>query len=140
MAYTVMGDAVNLGSRLEGLTKQYGVGLIISETTRAAVADILCRELDKVKVKGKDIPVTIYEPLGIAEELSNKEKQELEQYKLMLALYHKQHWNEAEQLLLELQIIFPEKMIYKIYLERIEHFKHHPPGEQWDGIFIHTSK
>jgi adenylate cyclase len=64
IAYTVMGDAVNLGSRLEGLTKQYGVQIIASETTVAAVPEYAFRELDRVRVKGKDLPVVIYEPLG----------------------------------------------------------------------------
>ncbi len=64
-SYTVMGDAVNLGSRLEGLSKQYGVGIVISETTRAQVKNIVCRELDRVRVKGKDDPVAIYEPLAL---------------------------------------------------------------------------
>ena len=65
-SYTVMGDAVNLGSRLEGITKQYGVGIIVGETTRALLKeDVVFRELDRVRVKGKAEPVGIYEPLGL---------------------------------------------------------------------------
>jgi adenylate cyclase len=65
-SYTVMGDAVNLGSRLEGITKQYGVGFIVGESTRELVKkEFVFRELDLVKVKGKDRPVGIYEPLGV---------------------------------------------------------------------------
>jgi adenylate cyclase len=64
VAYTVMGDEVNLASRLEGITKQYGVGLIVGENTRNAVPDFVYREIDHVRVKGKDRPISIYEPLG----------------------------------------------------------------------------
>jgi hypothetical protein len=64
-AYTVMGDAVNLGSRLEGITKQYGVGILVGEGTRKAIKDIVFREVDRVQVKGKEEPVAIYEPIGL---------------------------------------------------------------------------
>src|SRR6185295_17061738 len=64
-AYTVMGDAVNLGSRLEGITKQYGADIIIGEGTKALISGIICREIDRVRVKGKDEAVTIFQPLGL---------------------------------------------------------------------------
>src|SRR6185436_14566734 len=67
-AYTAMGDAVNVASRLEGRTKAYGVGILVGEATRNRVQDVVFREIDRVKVKGKDEAITIYEPLGLQSE------------------------------------------------------------------------
>ena len=64
-AYTVMGDAVNLGSRLEGITKEYGADIIVGEGTKERISGFVFREIDRVRVKGKDEPVAIFEPLGI---------------------------------------------------------------------------
>ena len=89
LAYTVLGDAVNLGARLEELTKSYGVQIIISEFTQAAVPGIACRELDKVK--GKDVPVTIVEPIGLKEELDEKLQASLDTHHATLALYRAQN-------------------------------------------------
>ncbi len=71
-AYTVLGDAVNLGSRLEGITKMYGVDFVVSENTAHSAGRYHYRELDKVRVKGKDLPVTILEPIGLEHELSEE--------------------------------------------------------------------
>src|SRR3970282_678962 len=91
MAYTVMGDAVNLGSRLEGLTKQYGVHIIVSEFTREQLPDFLFRELDCVRVKGKDEPVSIYEPIGLAGQVDQETENELALYREALKLYRAQN-------------------------------------------------
>ncbi len=140
IAYTVMGDAVNLGSRLEGLTKGYGVEIIVSETTRAAVPEYAYRELDRVRVKGKDDPVTIYEPLGLAETLDKATRDELKLYRHALELYRRQDWDMAELQFLNLQRMVPSRLLYTIYAERIVHFREHPPEPDWDGVFTHVTK
>ncbi|MBF0142649.1 MAG: adenylate/guanylate cyclase domain-containing protein [Magnetococcales bacterium] len=140
MAYTVLGDAVNLGSRLEGLTKQYGVLMIVGEETKAQVEELLFRELDRVRVKGKAEPVAIFEPVGLKEQIGQETRTELEVYHQAVELYRQQRWKDAEKRFKALQQRDPERGIYNIYLERIAHFVQHPPGAAWDGVFTHTSK
>jgi adenylate cyclase len=139
-AYTVMGDAVNLGSRLEGLTKNYGVEMIVNETTAAAVPEFAYRELDKVRVKGKDRPVTIFEPIGPKEEVSGEVRSELKLYRESLRLYREQNWDRAELQFLNLQKAHPERMLYGEYVRRINLFRASPPPSDWDGVFTHESK
>ncbi|MFQ5661426.1 MAG: CHASE2 domain-containing protein [Gammaproteobacteria bacterium] len=140
MAYTVLGDAVNLGSRLEGLTKSYGVEIIVSGSTRAAVPDFVYRELDVVRVKGKDKPISIYEPLAPATEISNMEFKEIVLHEQALKNYRKQDWDTAELQFRQLQELSPGRKLYPLYLERIEEFRIGPPGPDWDGVYTHTSK
>jgi adenylate cyclase len=139
-AYTVMGDAVNLGSRLEGITKQYGVGIIAGERTRNAVADIVFKELDRVRVKGKDRPVAIYEPIGPAADVDAATMNELKIFAEALVLYRAMSWDAAERQLLDLQKAFPNKYLYRLYLERIGYFRSQPPLPDWDGVFQFTTK
>lgn len=138
--YTILGDAVNLGSRLEGLTKLYGVDIITSESTRHKVPEFEYRELDRVRVKGKDKPVTIYEPLGLLENVDNAERKLLRQFHIGIKQYRAQNWDAAEREIFSLSQLDPDRKIYKIYLDRIMHFRQEPPGENWDGCFTHTSK
>ena len=140
MAYTVMGDAVNLASRLESITKQYGVGIIVGEHTQKAVPDVVFRELDRVRVKGKDEPVAIYEPLGAAGQVDKTTLDELKLFQQVLKLYRAQDWDLAEVQLLNLQKSSPECTLYRLYLERITYFRDHPPGVEWDGVFTFTTK
>ena len=138
--YTILGDAVNLGSRLEGLTKLYGVDIITSESTRHEVPEFEYRELDRVRVKGKDKPVTIYEPLGLLENVDKAERKLLRQFHIGIKQYRAQNWDAAEREIFSLSQLDPDRKIYKIYLDRIMHFRQEPPGENWDGCFTHTSK
>lgn len=141
MAYTVLGDAVNLGSRLEGLTKQYGVSVICGDSTRRLVDDWAYRDLDRVRVKGKAEPVGIFEPLGLRAELDAETRKELKHYRDALLAYRNQSWSEAELQFYQLQKSRADPHpIYQVYLDRIEIFKRMPPGLEWDGVFTHTSK
>lgn len=140
LSYTILGDAVNLGSRLEGLTKAYGVELIVSETTKLAVPEYVYRELDLVKVKGKDKPIGIYEPVALEAEISREESEEISMLAKALIAYRNQDWQIAEKLFNSLKHASPERILYELYLERIEDFKSQPPGENWDGVFIHKTK
>jgi adenylate cyclase len=138
--YTILGDAVNLGSRLEGLTKVYGVDIITSEYTKHAVPEYEYRELDRVRVKGKDKPVSIFEPLGLLEKVSKEERKLLQQFHIGIKQYRAQNWDAAEREIYGLSQLEPEREIYKIYLDRIMYFRENPPGDDWDGCFTHTSK
>jgi adenylate cyclase len=140
LAYTVMGDAVNLGSRLEGLTKEYGVHIIVSEFTRAAVSDFVYRELDCVRVKGKDRPVKIYEPLGLAADLAPADLQELAQYAEALRLYQAQNWLLASDEFARLQRQYSERKLYPLYARRAVYFNQNPPGADWDGSYTFLTK
>lgn len=140
IAYTIMGDAVNLGSRLEGLTKQYGVKMIVSESTLLAAPEFTYRELDKVRVKGKHKPITIYEPLGVTEEIGSDQFQLLDLLNQGLHGYRQQQWAVAQNIFEQLAEQHPHDKLYSIYLERIAYYLESPPESDWDGAFTHTSK
>ncbi|MDP3537091.1 MAG: adenylate/guanylate cyclase domain-containing protein [Azonexus sp.] len=139
-AYTVMGDAVNLASRLEGITKEYGVGIVVGELTRERVPDVSFRELDKVKVKGKDESVAIYEPLGLTAELSAATLEELKLWQHALRLYRAQDWDQAELQLYNLSQRSPGCRLYSLYAERIVTLRASPPDESWCGVTIYQTK
>lgn len=138
--YTILGDAVNLGSRLEGLTRIYDVDIITSEFTRHAVPEYEYRELDRVRVKGKDKPVTIYEPLGLLETIDKSDRKLLKQFHIGIKQYRAQNWDAAEREIFGLSQLEPERKIYRIYLDRIMHYRENPPAADWDGCFTHMTK
>ncbi|MCK4704064.1 MAG: adenylate/guanylate cyclase domain-containing protein, partial [Gammaproteobacteria bacterium] len=137
--YTILGDAVNLGSRLEGLTKVYGVDIIVGKATRHDVPEYEYRELDLVKVKGKDEPVAIYEPIGLLEDVDKSIRQDLKRYKHALKFYRAQHWDDAEREFFALSSVDKDRKIYQIYLDRIMQYRENPPPADWDGSFTFTS-
>ena len=139
IAYTVMGDTVNLGSRLEGLTKQYGVDIIVNDKTASLVPDFAFRELDLVRVKGKNEPVAIYEPLGPGAEIDAETARNLADYVSALAAYRQQNWDLAADAFQKLKERTDE-LLYTVYLDRIERFRQEPPLGGWDGVFAHLSK
>ena len=132
-AYTVMGDAVNLGSRLEGLTKVYGVRILIGEQTRRDLREWTCREVDRVKVKGKDHSVSIYEPLGPTAEMDPSALEELLRWNEALKAYRAQDWMQANQLLGDLKRQHPDRKLYDLYLSRIETYSAQTLDPDWDG-------
>lgn len=138
--YTVLGDAVNLGSRLEGLTKVYGVDIIVGEVTKHEVPEYEFRELDRVRVKGKDKPVVIYEPVGLIETIDKSIRKDIKRFHLGLKHYRGRHWDEAEQEIFALSSVDKDRKIYQIYLDRIMQYRNNPPPDDWDGSFTHTSK
>ncbi|MCX7169047.1 MAG: adenylate/guanylate cyclase domain-containing protein, partial [Proteobacteria bacterium] len=139
-SYTVMGDAVNLGSRLEGITKQYGVGIIVGETTRELLKQsFVFRELDRVRVKGKAEPIGIYEPLGVAGEVDKAVLEELKLWNQALRYYRAQDWDQAEVALLNLSRLAPG-YLYDLYAKRIGQYRKQAPGEGWDGVTTFETK
>ena len=140
VAYTVMGDEVNLASRLEGITKQYGVDIIVGENTRHIANEFLYRELDHVRVKGKDNPEAIYEPVALISEASKALHDEVKLFHEMRRLYRKQDWDQAELQLMNLQRMTPDLALYRLYVERVAYFRKNPPGGDWDGVFMFHAK
>jgi adenylate cyclase len=141
-SYTVMGDAVNLGSRLEGITKQYGVDILVGDNTHAQLRDaFVFREIDRVRVKGKAEPVGIYEPLGIVGQVPAEQLEELKLWNQALRHYRAQDWDQAELDLLNLsKLASSPTFLYQLYAKRIEHYRKHPPGEAWGGVTVFESK
>ena len=140
VAYTVMGDAVNIASRLEGMTRQYGVDIVVGENTRAAVTDFVYCELDQVRVKGKDKPVAIYQPIGLTGQVDKVLLEEIKLFHQVLRLYRRQDWEQAELQLYNLQRMSPQERLYQVYAERVAYFRNHPPGAEWDGVFSYQTK
>ena len=146
MAYTVMGDSVNLGSRIEGLTKYYGVDIIVSEFVKAQTPNMIYRELDLVRVKGKHKPVAIFEPIGLTEALTKEILDEIDCHQAMLKHYRNGDWTLAEKQLKALEKMAQDDgqsapiVLYALYKQRIEQYKKMPPAANWDGVFNHESK
>lgn len=126
--YSVIGDPVNLGARLEGANKNYGTRLLISERTRElAGADIHVREIDLIRVKGKTEPTRIYELLA--------QQSDADQFSAGLSAYRDQDWVAAEQHFMACRESRPDDPVPGIFIERIAQLRAHPPKPDWDGVW-----
>jgi adenylate cyclase len=139
-AYTVLGDNVNLGSRIEGLSKYYGARLVVGEATRAGQDGFIFRHLDLVKVKGKTEGVNVYEPLCLKSEATPELLQELELHTQGLNAYRNQYWELAQQTFTTLAQQHPEARIYQLYLERIRELQRRPLDPEWNGVYERREK
>ena len=125
----------------QGLTKTYGVDLLCSQSTMKLVPDFVYREIDKVRVKGKETPVTLYEPFYPNEiQLSARKKEELELNSLALGYYRGKRWGKAEEIFLELRNKSEKPSRYNIFLDRVSFYAANPPPDDWDGVFDHLTK
>lgn len=138
--YTVLGDAVNLGSRVESLTKFYGVKIMVSEFTVKDQTKFIFRLLDRVRVKGKKIGLGIYEVVCRKAEASNALVEEINLSNKAMECYFNQNFNEAERLFNQLHTTHPDVTIYHLYIERLNEFKKNPPPAAWDGVYVHATK
>ena len=139
--YTVIGDAVNLGARLEGINKVYPTAnhIIISEYTKNEISDnIVTRELDSVRVKGKNKPVAIYELVGERDVMVYPEEF-LKHFEKGLAFYKSMKWVEAVEEFKKASY-HKEDEISKMYIKRCKHFIKYPPVPDWDGVFTLKTK
>ena len=140
-AYTVLGDAVNLASRLESSTKYYGVSLVVGEKTRElALEYFIWRELDLVKVKGKDYSVKVYQPVCSMAESTPELEEELAILGHALASFRKQNFIHAKALFTQLNQQYPNINQYIMYLERIQTLSQAPPAIGWDGSWTRIDK
>jgi adenylate cyclase len=141
-AYTAMGDAVNLASRLEGQSKTYHVTIVVGEATREAAPSWAALELDLIAVKGKHEAVRIYTLLGDAGLAQSPEfRGHAERHERMLAAYRAQDWTTARAALAECRGYDPVLSgFYDVYEERIGFFCENPPGIGWDGVFVAETK
>ncbi|MCW5650947.1 MAG: adenylate/guanylate cyclase domain-containing protein [Ramlibacter sp.] len=132
-SYTVIGDSVNLGSRLEGLSKTYGVDIVVSEATRKLAPDFAWQELDRVRVKGKEQAVAIYWPLAPADRVEKSHTEELKTWSSVLKAYRAQDWDQADVQLLNLQRMNAKKYLYELYAQRVASMRLLPFDPEWDG-------
>ncbi|MFC1883556.1 CHASE2 domain-containing protein [Thermodesulfobacteriota bacterium] len=138
--YTVMGDAVNLGSRLEGANKEYRSNILISEATYKRVKDeFTCMEVDTIRVKGKHIPVKIFQLLG-HDKISSDLSRAVSNFQKGLESYKKMDWDEAISCFGVVKELDRSLHVSEEYVRRCEQLKKAPPPEDWDGIFTMKTK
>jgi adenylate cyclase len=134
--YTVIGDTVNLASRMEGANKQFGSKIMISESTyRLAKDDVDVRELDKIAVKGKNEPVVVYELLARKGALDAKKSELIKLFNEGMKAYNARDWAKAEEAFRKATALVPDDGPSAVYVERCRKYKEAPPPADWDGVF-----
>ena len=140
MDFTSIGDTVNLAARLEGANKQYGTGSLITEAVYERVQDeFICREIDLMTVKGKKLPVRIYEIIREKKGATERDDRFKKLFEASLGLYRKQKWESAEKGFASLAKDFNDEAS-EVFLKRIALFRKDSPGRDWDGVFNLTVK
>ena len=142
--YSVLGDTVNIASRLEGQTRNYGVGIVVGEDTYARANGLAFLELDLITVKGKTVPIRMYALVGDEALAASTQFQALKRaHDDLLAAYRSQDWDRATAKLNEARTLDPGldlEHLYDMYAERIAEYRAVPPGADWDGVYIATTK
>ena len=142
--YSVLGDDVNLGARLEGQSKTYGVDIVIGENTYKYVNNFAVLQLDRIQVKGKTVPVDIYCVLGDETANANAEFEKLrEQHDHMINAYKDQNWKALDELIQVCRGLgkpYSLDVLYDLYEARCQEYASNSPGKNWDGVFVAKSK
>ncbi|WP_417225342.1 CHASE2 domain-containing protein [Amphritea sp.] len=140
MAYTVMGDAVNLASRLESLTKFYGCPLLVSGDLAARLPGYIYRRIDRVRVKGRYEPVELFQPMGEKALTASGLAVQVEGFNRAIDCYRQRQWAESRSLLQAWRAVYTQDSVTQLYLDRLDALENNPPGNDWDIIYNHQQK